>query len=60
MEDNYIQDQIKILDTRIEETRQLLSDPEMGEMAKAEIDDLERQKAALENADSGGFTATES
>lgn len=53
MEDNYIQDQIKILDQRIKETETLLSDPEMGLLAKAEIDDLKKQKEALENADNG-------
>ena len=51
--DNYIEDQIKILETRIAETSELLSDPEMGEMAKVEIADLKKQKEALENADHG-------
>ncbi len=50
---NYIEDQIKILDARIKETETLLSDPEMGPLAQAEIDDLKKQKEALQNADSG-------
>src|SRR5688572_20435525 len=60
MDNNYIEDQIKILETRIAETEQLLDDPEMGEMAKVEIEDLKKQKTALENADNGAsFEATE-
>jgi len=46
MED-YRQIQIADLDKKIEETRILLNDPEMAEMAKAEIESLERQKADI-------------
>ena len=53
MEENYIQDQIKILETRIKETEELLSDPEMSSLAKLEIEDLKKQKEALENSESG-------
>lgn len=60
MENNYIEDQIKILDARIKETETLLSDPEMGPLAQAEIDDLKKQKEALQNAESGAsFDASE-
>lgn len=55
MDDNYIQDQIKIIEQRIKETEELLSDPQMRDLAQAEIDELKKQKTALENADSGTF-----
>ncbi|OGH16986.1 MAG: hypothetical protein A3C30_01910 [Candidatus Levybacteria bacterium RIFCSPHIGHO2_02_FULL_40_18] len=50
MDTNYIQDQINILEQRIRETEQLLSDPELATMAKVEIDDLKKQKEQLESA----------
>jgi peptide chain release factor 1 len=40
--------QIREIEAKIEETKPLLEDPEMAEMAKAEISELEKQKAALE------------
>lgn len=40
--------QLKDLTKKIEETKSLLSDPEVAEMAKVEIQDLETQKQALE------------
>ncbi len=52
--DNYIQDQIKILDQRIKETEELLGDPEMGALAAEEIADLKKQKEALELSTNGG------
>ena len=51
--DNYIDDQIKILDEKIREVELLLSDSELAQMAKSEIDELKKQKDALENAASG-------
>ena len=56
MENNYIQDQIKIIEIRIKETEALLSDPEMANLAKAEIDDLKKQKEALEQSSNGTTT----
>lgn len=44
---DYLQQQIQDLDTRIEENRLLLSDPELASLAQAEIEDLERQKQEL-------------
>jgi peptide chain release factor 1 len=46
MED-YRQIQLADLDKKIEETKILLEDPEMTELAKAEIESLEKQKADI-------------
>jgi peptide chain release factor 1 len=46
MED-YIQQQITDLDQRISELKEMLKDPEMAELAQAEITDLEKQKEEL-------------
>jgi peptide chain release factor 1 len=40
--------QVEELSKKIEETKSLLEDPELAEMAKAEIEELEKQKIALE------------
>jgi peptide chain release factor 1 len=45
--DDYRQVQINDLDKKIEETKTLLLDPEMAELAKTEIDNLEQQKAEI-------------
>jgi peptide chain release factor 1 len=45
--DDYRKVQLADLDKKIEETKTLLSDPEMAEMAKSEIDNLEQQKAEI-------------
>src|ERR1035437_1617758 len=45
--DDYRQVQINELDKKIEETKTLLLDPEMAELAKTEIDNLEQQKAEI-------------
>jgi len=42
--DDYRQVQLNDLDKKIEETKSLLSDPELAEMAKGEIENLEKQK----------------
>jgi peptide chain release factor 1 len=42
--DDYRQVQLNDLDKKIEETKILLTDPEMAELAKTEIDNLEQQK----------------
>ncbi len=45
--DDYRQVQINDLDKKIEETKTLLLDPEMAELAKTEIDSLEQQKLEI-------------
>jgi peptide chain release factor 1 len=45
--DDYLKQQITDIDTRIEEIKPLLDDPEMAALAKAEIEDLEKQKQEL-------------
>ncbi len=47
MDEIYKQNLIADLDKRIEETNILLSDPEMAEMAKSELEELQRQRASL-------------
>ena len=42
--DDYRQVQLNEFDKKIEETKTLLLDPEMAELAKSEIDSLEQQK----------------
>lgn len=42
--DDYRQVQLNELDKKIEETKSLLEDPEMADLAKSEIDNLEQQK----------------
>lgn len=49
MED-YLKAQLEELDRRIEENKLLLGDPDLGELAKAEISDLEKQKIELEQS----------
>ncbi|MCL6096079.1 MAG: PCRF domain-containing protein [Patescibacteria group bacterium] len=44
---DYRQIQLSELDKKIEETKTLLSDPSLAEMAKAEIENLELQKAEI-------------
>ena len=44
---DYIQQQLDQIDQRIEEVKPLLNDPEMADLAKAEIDYLEKQKQEL-------------
>ncbi|HUD09429.1 MAG TPA: PCRF domain-containing protein [Patescibacteria group bacterium] len=45
--DDYRQVQLNELDKKIEETKNLLEDPELAELAKAEIDNLKQQKAEI-------------
>jgi peptide chain release factor 1 len=52
---DYIQDQIRLIEDKIRETELLLSDPEMAPLAKAEIEELKKQKAALESSVDGNF-----
>ena len=45
---DYLKQQIKELNKKIEETEKLASDPDLANMAKTEIENLEAQKAQLE------------
>jgi peptide chain release factor 1 len=45
---DYRQIQLNELDKKIEETKTLLSDPALAEMAKTEIENLEKQKTEIE------------
>lgn len=56
---DYLKEQINQINKRIEEIKTLLSDPEMAELAKEEISELEKQKLALETSDSGLPATTE-
>lgn len=47
MDENYTQTLLAQIDQKIKETQALLSDPEMAEMARAELDELNRQRASL-------------
>ena len=44
---DYREIQLQELDKKIEETKTLLSDPSLAEMAKTEIEELEKQKAEI-------------
>ena len=48
--DDYLKNQIEEIDKRIEDNKNLLSDPELAELAKQEIVKLERQKQELEQS----------
>lgn len=58
MED-YIKNQIQEIDNRIEELQELLEDPQMAELVRAEIADLERQKQELVDSASTPMTESE-
>lgn len=45
--DDYIKNQIQEIDNRIEELQELLKDPQMVELVRSEIADLEKQKQEL-------------
>lgn len=50
MEENFIQSQIDIIDQKIKEEETLLSDPDLSLLAKEEIEKLNQEKQALEQA----------
>jgi peptide chain release factor 1 len=54
MEPDYLQQQIALLDQKIEDAQKLLSDPEMAELAQLEIADLQKQKQDLSSSWSQG------
>lgn len=47
---DYLQKQIDSIDQKIEENRKLLTDPDLGPLAQAEITELEKQKKELEDS----------
>ena len=47
---NYIKQQLEELDRKIEYNRTLLNDPDLKDLARAEITDLEKQKQELEQS----------
>ena len=47
---NYLKNQIGEIEKKIDETRKMLTDPNMAELASEEIGKLERQKKALESS----------
>src|SRR3989344_6487797 len=47
---DYIKQQITDIDKKIEESKALLSDPELADLAKMEIDKLEKQKMELQTS----------
>ena len=50
MEDTYLKSQLDLIDTKIHEAELLLSDPELGGLAKAEVEELTVQKNQLQNS----------
>jgi peptide chain release factor 1 len=50
MDNNYLKQQLEELDKKIEEAKQVLDDPILGELAKADIEDLEAQKIELQDS----------
>ncbi len=47
---DYLQQQLQDLDTKIEDLKVMLEDPELTDLAKLEIEDLQQQRADLENS----------
>jgi peptide chain release factor 1 len=58
MED-YLQKQLAEIDNQIEENKLLLSDPDLKDLARAEIEDLENQKNELEQSALVPITASD-
>ncbi|MDO8618768.1 MAG: PCRF domain-containing protein [Candidatus Daviesbacteria bacterium] len=50
---DYLQEQLKNIDSRIEELKELLTDPDLKNLAEEEIKDLEQQKNELESSGYG-------
>lgn len=57
---DYRQFQLEELNKKIEETRSLLSDPSLAELAKSELEELEKQKKVLEESLDRGSSEQES
>ena len=56
---NYLKEQVNQINKRIEEVKLLLDDPEMAELTREEIAELEKQKEALTSVDYSQPVATE-
>lgn len=50
MQDSYLKSQLDLIDKKIHEAEMLLEDPDLGELAKAEINELKMQKEQLESS----------
>ncbi|MBI2011773.1 PCRF domain-containing protein [Candidatus Daviesbacteria bacterium] len=48
--DDYLKQQLEDLDKRIQKNRELLTDPELKDLAQLEIEELEKQKQELEQS----------
>ncbi len=57
---DYLTSQIQEIDQKIEDSKALLNDPEMAELAKAEITRLENEKAQLEQSASTPMASSQS
>lgn len=55
---DYLKEQIEQIDKRIQDIKPLLEDPEMAELAREEIKQLEQQKQALTSTDYSQLAAT--
>ncbi|MBI2022556.1 PCRF domain-containing protein [Candidatus Daviesbacteria bacterium] len=48
--DNFLEEQLKIIDQKIQDSKKLFSDPELADLARIEIAELEKQKIELEQS----------
>lgn len=55
--DNYLKQQLDEINQRIEEVKLLLEDPELADLAKVEIEELQKQKQELESSASIPMTS---
>lgn len=53
MENDFLTHQIQLIEEKIKDSESLLSDPDMADLAKEEIEKLKQEKKALEMASSG-------
>lgn len=53
MDDSYLKSQLDLIDKKIDEAELLLNDPEMQEMARLEIEELNKQKILLQESSNG-------
>ncbi len=58
--DDYLKDQLNQLDQKISDARALLSDPELKDLAAADIEELEKQKLELEQSASTPMSSDDS
>ena len=56
---DYLKEQLDAIDQKIAEARKLLDDPEMKNLARIEIDELERQKEELQTSSAGNQSSDE-